>query len=59
MQFFKYFLTLFYYFLLVDQKSFFGMLKLKFAFCANNSGFDRYLFQLIVLLKADFNCGNT
>ena len=26
--------------------------------CANNSGFDRYLFQLIVLLKPDFNCGN-
>ena len=30
----------------------------KFAFCANNSGFARYLFQLIVLLKPDFNCGN-
>ena len=30
----------------------------KFAFHANNSGFDRYLFQLIVLLKPDFNCGN-
>ena len=26
--------------------------------CANNSGFDRYLFQLIVLLKPDFNCDN-
>ena len=26
-----------------------------FGFCANNSGFDRYLFQLIVLLKSDSN----
>ena len=25
---------------------------------ANNSGFDRYLFQLIVLSKSDFNYGN-
>ena len=31
---------------------------IKFAFCANISGFARYLFQLIVLLKPDFNCGN-
>ena len=30
----------------------------KFAFCANNSGFTKYLFQLIVLLKPDFDCGN-
>ena len=30
----------------------------KFAFCANNSGFARYSFQLIVLLKPDFKCGN-
>ena len=29
----------------------------KFEFCATNSGLDRYLFQLIVLLKPDFNCG--
>ena len=36
-----------------------GSIKLfKFAFCANNAGFDRYLFQLIVLLKPDFNCDN-
>ena len=31
----------------------------KFGFCSNNSGFDRYLFQLTVLLKRDFNWGNT
>ena len=30
----------------------------KFTFYANNSGFAGYLFQLIVLLKPDFNCGN-
>ena len=30
----------------------------KFSFCANNSGFDKYLFQIIVLWKPDFNCGN-
>ena len=30
----------------------------KFGFCANNSGFDRYLFQLIALLKAYFNYAN-
>ena len=30
----------------------------KLAFCANNSGFARYLFQLDVLLKPDFNHGN-
>ena len=30
----------------------------KFAFSANNSRFAKYLFQLIVLLKPDFNCGN-
>ena len=30
----------------------------KLGFCANNSVFDRYLFQLIVLLKPVFNCGN-
>ena len=29
---------------------------LKFGFFANNSGFDRYSFQLIVVLKPDFNC---
>ena len=28
----------------------------KIGFCANNSGFDKYLFQLITLLKPDFNC---
>ena len=27
-------------------------------FFANNSGFDKYLFQLITLLKPDFNCSN-
>ena len=26
--------------------------------CANNSGFDKYLLQLIVLLKSDFNYVN-
>ena len=26
--------------------------------CDNNSGFDKYLFQLIVLLKPDFNSVN-
>ena len=31
---------------------------MKFAFCANNSGFAKYLFQVIVLLKPFFNCGN-
>ena len=31
---------------------------LSLHFCANNSGFGRYLFQLIVFLKPDFNCGN-
>ena len=30
----------------------------KFGFCANDSGFDKYLFQLIVLLKPNFNCFN-
>ena len=31
----------------------------KLGFCANYSGFDRYLFQLIILLKPDFNsCNN-
>ena len=30
----------------------------RFGFCANNSGFDKYLFQLITLLKPDFNCCN-
>ena len=33
-------------------------LQFKFAFCANNAGFARYLFQVIVLVKSDFNCGN-
>ena len=33
-----------------------GFIKwFKFGFCVNNSGFDRYLFQLIVPLKPDFN----
>ena len=27
-----------------------------FGFWANNSGFGRYLFQLITLSKPDFNC---
>ena len=27
-----------------------------FGFLLNNSGFDKYLFQLIALLKRDFNC---
>ena len=27
-------------------------------FCANNSGFDKYLFQLITLLKPDISCCN-
>ena len=31
----------------------------KLGFCGNNSDFDRYLFQLVVLLKPDFNCGNS
>ena len=31
---------------------------LKFGFCANNSGFDGCLFQLIALLKPDLNCVN-
>ena len=30
----------------------------KFVFCANNYSFARFLFQLIVLLKPDFNCGS-
>ena len=30
----------------------------KFGFCANNSGFDGYLFQMIVLWKPDFNFDN-
>ena len=30
----------------------------KFVFYAINSGFDRYSFPLIVLLKPDFNCDN-
>ena len=30
----------------------------KFGFCVNNSGFDKCLFPLIVLLKPDFNCAN-
>ena len=29
---------------------------LRFGFYANNSGFDKYLFQLITLLKPYFNC---
>ena len=28
-------------------------------FDSNNSGFDKYLFQLIVLLKTDFKCSNS
>ena len=31
---------------------------LSFDFFVNNAGVDMYLFQLIVLLKSDFNCGN-
>ena len=31
---------------------------IKFGSYANNSGFDRYLFQPIVLLKPDSNCGD-
>ena len=34
------------------------MKSFKFEFCANNSGLAEYLFQLIVFLKPDFNCGN-
>ena len=30
----------------------------KFGFSGNNSAFDRYLFELIVLLKPEFNVGN-
>ena len=30
----------------------------KFAFCANNSGFARYLLQAVVLLKLILNFGN-
>ena len=30
----------------------------KFGFWGNNSGFGRYLFQVIVFLKPDFKCGN-
>ena len=30
----------------------------KFGSCSNNSGFARFLFQWILLLKLDFNCGN-
>ena len=30
--------------------------RLTFGFCANNSGFDKYLFQLVTLLNPDFNC---
>ena len=30
----------------------------KFGFCVHNSGFDKYLFQLIVLFKPDFNYVN-
>ena len=30
----------------------------KFPFCANNSGFAIYSFQLIALLKPNFNYGN-
>ena len=43
-------------------KSLFTLWKLgstkwfKFEFCANNSDFDRYLFQLTILLKPHFNC---
>ena len=46
----------------MKTKSLFTPLKLdsikwlRFGFCANNSGFDKYLFQLIALLKPDFNC---
>ena len=32
---------------------------MKFPFCLNNFGFEIYLFELIVLLKPDFNCSNT
>ena len=32
--------------------------RCKFCFFANNSGFDWYLFQLIFLVKPDFNCCN-
>ena len=28
----------------------------KLGLCPDNSGYDKYLFQLIVLLKPDFNC---
>ena len=51
-------------FLYAKTKSLFTLWKLgstkwfKYRFCANNSGFDKYLFQLIVLLKPDFNCVN-
>ena len=34
------------------------MHHLKFDFWGNNSAYGRYLFQLIVLLKPDFNWGN-
>ena len=35
-----------------------GSIKLfKFGFCGSSSGFDKYLFQLNVLLKPDFTCG--
>ena len=30
----------------------------KFGFRGNNSSLARYLFQLIFLLKPEFNCGN-
>ena len=48
----------------IKAKSLFTLWKLgsanwfKFGFGANNSGFDRYLFQLVVLLKPGFNCYN-
>ena len=31
----------------------------KFGFCANISGSHKYLIQVIVLLKPDFNCVHT
>ena len=33
-------------------------IRFKFGFWDNNSGFDRYFFQLLILLKLDFNCCN-
>ena len=31
---------------------------IQIGFCANSLDFDRQLFQLVVLLKSDFNYGN-